>query len=69
MLTNQVRTHSRRSPFFDEAADDAEGIVDGAFSLLDHQLVGAAHHDAHRLTRIGTTGDLHTHTINILRSH
>lgn len=54
-------THTRaHTPFFDKAADDTESVVDRALSLLDHQLVGAAHHDAYGLSRIGTTSDLHT---------
>lgn len=56
-------TQNGRSPFFDEAANDTESIMDGTFSLLDHQLVGAAHHNAHSLTWIGTTGDLYRNTM------
>lgn len=36
-------------PLLDQAADDTQRIVDGALCLLDHQLVGAPNHDAHRL--------------------
>lgn len=38
--------------------------MDGALGLLNHQLVGATHNDAHGLTWIGTTGDLHTQSRN-----
>lgn len=32
--------------------------MDGAFGLFDHQLVGAADHDAHSLPGAGAAGDL-----------
>lgn len=46
-------------PLLDQAADDTQRIVDGALCLLDHQLVGASNHDAHRLPGTGAAGDLH----------
>lgn len=45
-------------PFLDQTADDAQRVVDGALSLLNHQLVGASHHDAHGFSRAGAAGDL-----------
>ena len=32
-------------PVFDEAPDDTEGIMEGAVGLLQHQLIGATHHN------------------------
>ena len=46
------------APLLHQAADDTQSVVDGALRLLDHQLVGAAHHDAHRLTGVGAACDL-----------
>lgn len=45
-------------PLLHQTADDTQSVVDGALRLLDHQLVGAAHHDAHRLTGAGAACDL-----------
>lgn len=45
-------------PLLDQTADDTQRIVDGALRLLDHQLVGASHHNAHRLTRTCAASDL-----------
>ena len=50
-------------PLLDQAADDTQGVVDGALGLLDHQLVGAADHNAHRLPRAGAACDLHGATV------
>lgn len=46
------------APLLHQAADDTQSVVDGALRLLDHQLVGSAHHDAHRLTGAGAACDL-----------
>lgn len=53
-------------PLLDQAADDAQRVVDGALGLLDHQLVGASHHDAHRLPGAGAACDLHGATTKCL---
>ena len=52
-------------PVFDKASDDTESIMNGAISLLQHQLVGASHHDGYSLTRVSNTCDLQS-THNIL---
>lgn len=57
---SEVQTHQlfHDRPLFDKAANDAEGVVDGALRLFNHQLVGASHHDAHRLPEAGAARDL-----------
>lgn len=45
-------------PLLDQTADDAQCVMDGALCLLDHQLVGASHHDAYGLSRTGAASDL-----------
>lgn len=45
-------------PLLDQAADDTQSIMDGALCLLNHKLVGAAHHNAHRLPRARAACDL-----------
>lgn len=56
-------------PLLHQAADDAQRVMDGALRLLDHQLVGASHHDAHRLPRAGAACDLHGATPQVYRTH
>lgn len=45
-------------PLLDQTADDTQCVVNGALCLLNHQLVGASHHDAHRFPRTGASCDL-----------
>lgn len=52
----------------DQTADDTQRIVDGALRLVDHQLVGAPDHDAHRLPRAAAAGDLHRGTAALVRT-
>lgn len=64
MFTNstvlvEVGIKKDNRPLLDQAADDTQRIVNGALRFLDHQLVGASHHDAHRLPGTGAAGDLH----------
>ena len=47
-------------PLFDKTSDDAEGVVDRAVSLFQHQLVGAPHQHRHCLSCIGNACDLYT---------
>lgn len=58
-VLGEVGIRKDNQPLLDQAADDTQCIMDGAFRLLDHQLVGASHHDAHRLPGTGAAGDLH----------
>ena len=51
---------SDQEALLDQAADNAEGVMDGAVRLLQHELVGAADDDRAGLAGVGHPGDLHT---------
>ena len=45
----------------DETTDDAEGVVEGAIGLFEHQFVGSAKEDRDRLTGVLHTSHLQMH--------
>lgn len=53
-----IRVSCDLLPLLDQTADDAEGIVDGSFGLLNHQLVGTTDDNTDRLSGIYTSCDL-----------
>lgn len=71
-MLGEVGIRKDNRPLLDQAADDTQCIMDGAFRLLDHQLVGASHHNAHRLPGTGAASDLHrittSRSVRVLRA-
>jgi len=48
----------KEGPLLDKGSDDAEGIVERSFSLLEHKLVGTSYEDRDSLVLGGATSDL-----------